>query len=142
MIIVLHLFMFTTLLVMMVEYPLADPPKQESLISIRTSQEAGEGSKECWAGVEEIEEVQRTQAWPHIQELMGGLPLALQEKPRQVRVTGLPSGISGANIQDQARQGLSVAIRCLELQNAVRALEKANTELKERASAKEEEVST
>jgi hypothetical protein len=47
------------------------------------------------------------------------------------------SGLSHLNLQEQ---GINFATRCIELQQAVRILEKKNLELQEKAAMKEEEV--
>jgi hypothetical protein len=47
------------------------------------------------------------------------------------------SGLSHLNLQEQ---GINFATRCIELQHAVRILEKKNLELQEKAAMKEEEV--
>ncbi|KAH8971106.1 hypothetical protein BDL97_02G125000 [Sphagnum fallax] len=70
-------------------------------------------------GAQDTEDVPRTQAWPLIQELMG------------------LSGLSHLNLQEQ---GVNFATRCIELQHAVRILEKKNLELQEKAAMKEEEL--
>jgi len=70
-------------------------------------------------GAQDTEDVPRTQAWPLIQELMG------------------LSGLSHLNLQEQ---GINFATRCIELQHAVRILEKKNLELQEKAAMKEEEL--
>jgi chromosome segregation ATPase len=47
------------------------------------------------------------------------------------------SGLSHLNLQEQ---GINFATRCIELQHAVRILEKKNLELQEKAAMKEEEL--